>query len=202
MDKRGMRLMIAVPTTDYLHADFVKSLLRLTDWLSREGIRHQVELIAGTLVYLARNKLSCKAINDGFTHVLWLDSDMVFPETIVEDLTFCGKDFVCGAFQSRRPPYNSCIFTSLNPAERVKEYGKEPFRVAGCGMACVLISTQVLKAVQVRNGNCFTPTKDFGEDLAFCHRAAELGIEIWCEPTARIGHIAHVPIWPGEEPAT
>ena len=42
----------------------------------------------------------------------------------------------------------------------------------------------------------------FGEDLAFCWRANNTGAEIWCEPTARCGHIAHVPIWPGEEPAT
>jgi WXG100 family type VII secretion target len=42
----------------------------------------------------------------------------------------------------------------------------------------------------------------YGEDTAFCRRATQCGYEIWCEPTARIGHIAHVPIYPGEEPAT
>ena len=106
-------MLIAIPTTDYLHADFVKSLVDLTAHLSREGISHSVEIMSGTLVYLARNSLSCKAINEDFTHLLFLDSDMVFSETIVEDLTDWGKDFVCGAFQSRRPPYSSCIFTSL-----------------------------------------------------------------------------------------
>lgn len=196
-----MKLLIAIPTTDFMHADFVNSLIKLTAHLQREGIAHHVELVAGTLVYLARNKLACKAINEGFTHILWLDSDMVFNETIVEDLAFCGKDFVCGVFHSRRPPYNSCIFKSIKPAERVKDFGLEPFEIAGCGMACVLVSTQVLCQVQNHFGNCFTPTDDYGEDLAFCWRAKSMGTEIWCEPTARVGHIAHVPIWPGEEPA-
>lgn len=196
-----MKLMIAIPTTDYMHASFVQSLIRLTARLQRDGVNHTVELVAGTLVYMARNKLASKAVNEGYTHVLWLDSDMVFSETIVEDLTFCGKDFVCGAFQSRRPPYNSCIFSSLKPLERVKDYGKEPFQVAGCGMACTLISTEVLRSVMNHFGNCFTPMEDYGEDLAFCVRARTMNTEIWCEPTARAGHIAHVPIWPGEEPA-
>ena len=202
--RKPMRLLIAVPCTEYMHADFTVSLLKLTQHLQREGIKFDWEIKTGTLIYLARNSLCCRAINEDFTHILFLDSDMVFHETVVEDLLFCEKDFVCGAFQSRRPPYRSCIFSSLQPAERVKneEYGVEPFRVAGCGMACTIISTEILKAVQNKFGTCFTPTEEFGEDLAFCWRAKETGAEIWCEPTVRVGHIAHVAIWPGEKPAT
>ena len=200
--KKPFKLLIAVPTTDYMHADFVLSLIRLQAHLQHEGISHQVEVVAGTLVYLARNKLACKAINDGYTHILFLDSDMVFDETVVEDLLFCGKDFVCGAFQGRRRPYGSCIFTSLRPVERVKHYGAEPFRVEGCGMACTIIRTEILKNVQEKFGTTFMPTAEFGEDLAFCWRAMQTGAEVWCDPSVRIGHIAHVPIYPGEEPAT
>lgn len=200
--KKPFRLLIGVPTTDYMPASFVKSLLDLTGHLSREGISYKVEVQAGTLVYLARNRIACQAINEGYTHLIFIDSDMVFDENIVETLTFCGKDIVCGAFQSRRPPYNSCIFSSLRPVERVKQYGMEPFKVEGCGMAMTLISTEILKDVQEKYGNCFNPCEEFGEDLAFCWKARKEGHEIWCEPTARVGHIAHVPIWPGEEPAT
>lgn len=204
--RKPFRLLIAIPCMDYLHADFVKSLVRLVGHLQREGISHTVEIMAGTLVYFARNKLACNAINSGYTHILFIDSDMVFDENIVETLMFCGKDFVCGAFQARRPPYGSCIYKSLKPLEKVKDYGMEPFRVAGCGMAMTMISTEILREVQRKYGNCFDPENiqgtAFGEDLAFCWRAGSIGAEIWCEPTARVGHMAHVPIWPGEEPAT
>lgn len=197
-------LLIAVPTTDYLHAGFVKSLMDLSFRLHRDGVAHEIALEAGTLVYLARNRLANKAINEGFDRVLWLDSDMVFQTDIVDALEFCGKPFVCGAFQSRRPPYSSCVFKDirLKSLERVKEYGLRPFKVDGCGFACVLMKTEVLEAVSRKHGKCFTPMEDYGEDLAFCIRAKEQGYEIWCDPTARVGHIAHVPIWPGEEPAT
>ena len=73
-------------------------------------------------------------------------------------------------------------------------------------MACTMIATEILKEVQNRSGSCFNPERvdgiKYGEDLAFCRRATETGAEIWCEPTARCGHITHVPIWPGEDPAT
>ena len=200
--KKPFNLLIAVPCMDYMHVDFVKSLTKMQSHLQREGIRHVVQFHAGTLVYLARNSLALKAINDGFTHILFLDSDMVFDEDIVENLMFCDKDMVCGAFQARRRPYGSCVFKTLKPAERVTEYGTEPFRVQGCGMACTLISTEILKLVHSTFNTTFNPTEDFGEDLAFCWRVNRIGAEIWCEPTVRVGHIAHVPIYPGEEPAT
>ena len=200
----SMKLMIAVPTTDYVHVDFMKSLVELTQELTRRRIAYSVEIVAGTLVYIARNRLACKAVNENFTHVLWLDSDMVFSEQILEDLMFCGKDMVCGAFVSRRPPYTPCIYSKLEPGgrvEKITEFGLNAFRVQGCGFACVLTSVDVIRDVQYKYGTCFNPTPDYGEDLAFCDRVRSVGREIWCEPTARCGHIAHVPIWQGKEPA-
>lgn len=204
--KKPFKLLIAVPCMDYVHVDFMNSLLNLCQHLQHEGICYKAEIQSGTLIYFARNRLANKAVCENFTHILFLDSDMVFDESIVETMRFMDKDMVCGAFQSRRQPYGSCIFTSLNPVRRVKEYGMVPFQVEGCGMACTMISTEVIKEVQSRYGSPFDPEKiegiNFGEDTAFCWRARKCGYEIWCDPTVRIGHIAHVPIYPGEEPAT
>ena len=128
---------------------------------------------------------------------------MVFNEQIVDDLLFCEKEMVCGAFVSRRPPYGPCVYTSIkkNEIEKVKEFGTKPFRVDGCGFACVLMTTELIQAVQLKFGCAFQPTDYYGEDLAFCWRVGQIGREIWCEPTARCGHIAHIPVWPGEQPA-
>ena len=196
-----MRLMVAVPTVDYVPADFVKSLAKLSLRLGRERIPADVEIVGGTLVYIARNRLALRAIRDEYTHVLWLDSDMTFSDSIVEDLLFCGKDMVCGAFVSRRPPYGPCVYTDItDPAnmKKVENFGTEPFRVDGCGFAAVLTSVSLLVAVQANFGTCFRPTEQYGEDLAFCDRVKQLGREIWCEPTVRPGHIAHVPVYAGE----
>jgi hypothetical protein len=197
----GDRLLIAIPTTDYVPADFVKSLAKLQQELGRRGVAYDVEVQSGTLVYIARNRLANKAINDHYTHVLWIDSDMVFNEKIYEDLKDVGKEMVCGAFVSRRPPYGPCIYTSIeeNAIEKVKDFGTRPFRVDGCGFALVLTSVDLLQAVTQKFGTCFQPTPYYGEDLAFCWRVKQLGREIWCEPTVRPGHIAHVPVYAGQE---
>lgn len=200
----SMRLLIAIPTTDYIHADFVKCLMDLTAELNRKRINYQVAIQSGTLVYVARDKLACRAVNDGYTHVLWLDSDMVFTEKILDDLMDCGKEMVCGAFVSRRPSYDACVYKSIkkHEIERIKEFGTRPFRVDGCGFACVFMTSELIQAVQLKFGTAFQPTDYYGEDLAFCWRVGQIGREIWCEPTARCGHITHVPVWPGEPPAT
>ena len=57
-----MRLMVAVPTVDYVPTDFVKSLANLSLRLGRERIPADVQIIGGTLVYIARNRLAHRAI--------------------------------------------------------------------------------------------------------------------------------------------
>lgn len=191
-----MKLLIGVPTLDFLHVEFVQSLTNLIMKLNREGICFEVKYITGTLVYAARDKIACHAINNGFTHVLWFDSDMVFQDSILEDLMFSGEEFVCGRFNARRKPYVSCQFSKLVPLERIDNYPMDTFRIAGCGFGCVLTSVDVLKDVQMHYQTCFLPTAGFGEDLAFCVRATELGHKIYCEPTAVVGHVGHITIYP------
>ena len=197
-----MKLMVAVPTTDYVNAEFAKCLVKLAIQLKEDGVDFDVRIQGGTLVYIARNRLAGKAIDNGFTHVLWLDSDMVFGPQIVDDLLFCGKDMVCGAFVSRHPNYGPCVYKSIEDPgnmEPVDLFGTTPFRVDGCGFAAVLTSVELLKAVWDRFDTCFRPTEDYGEDLAFCDRVKKLGREIWCEPTVRPGHIAHIPMYVGND---
>ena len=192
------KLLIAIPTTDYMHFDFVKSLVGLVEKLKDDGINYEVRIKGLSLVYAARDELAKYAIKHEFTHVLWIDSDMVFTPELFEDLSFIGKDFVTGVAHSRRPPYIPCTFTdiTLNNITRVEEYPREPFRIAGCGFACVLIKTDVLDAVLQAYKSCFLPMPAYGEDVAFCKRAADLGYEIWCDPSVRLGHIGHITVYP------
>lgn len=196
-----MKLLIAIPTLDYIHVEFMRSLIALTNRLKDDGIDFHVEIKSGTLVYVARDLLATKARQEGYTHVLWLDSDMVFTEDLVDDLLFVGKPFVTGIAHSRRPPHCSCIFRTLRPVDRYsfKDYGSEPFQIGGCGMACVLMETEIIRAIWEKYTFCFLPMEELGEDLAFCQRAIDLGYEIWADPAVRIGHIGHITIWPEDE---
>ena len=142
-----MKLLVAVPTTDFVHVEFMKCLVDLSIKLQKDGVDFQVKPLGGTLVYVARARLAHYEMNEGFTHVLWLDSDMTFGPDIVDDLLFCGKDMVCGAFVSRRPQYRPCVYSDISDPGNMKPvetFGTEPFRVDGCGFATVLTTTDTM----------------------------------------------------------
>lgn len=197
-----MKLLIAIPTRDTMPYQFVQSLTDLIRKLNEDEIDYEVAILNTTLVYIGRDKLAQKAMNEGFSHVLWLDSDMVFNEDLLDDLMFCGKPFVTGLAVGRRPPHFSCVFREVLPkVDRYtyKDIPKQPFRIGACGFACVLIETRVLEAVWKECGTCFFPTRELGEDVAFCYKATRLGFEIWAEPTVQLGHIGSKVYYPIDE---
>lgn len=194
-----MKLLIAVPAMDYMVTDFVRSLVGLTNKLKDDGINFEVRFDVGSLIYFARDNLARYAMNNEFTHVLWLDSDMVFTDEILEDLQFSGKDFVTGICHSRRKPYSSCLFVEYWPNVTKwdkEDYPSNTFEVAACGFAAVLIDVEILRAVIMKYNTAFTPTEYFGEDVAFCDRARQLGYHIYAEPAVKVGHVGHVTIYP------
>ena len=193
-----MKLMIAIPTLDFVHFEFARCLTGLAMRLAKDGVDFDVCFKGGTLVYNGRDSLAADAVNEGYTHVLWLDADMVFNDDIVYRLLECGKQFVTGVYHSRHAPYSSCIFSKIETtsAEKVTEYPAELFEIAGCGFGIVLTETSLLRDVYRKYGYCFQPTPEYGEDIAFCMRAKEVGCRLWCEPSVKAGHIGHVTIWP------
>lgn len=195
-----MKLLVCIPTLDYIHSDFVKCLTKLVIKLKEDGVRFDVEILSGTLVYSARDKLAKKAVNEGYTHTLWLDSDMIFNEDLLDDLMFSGEQFVTGIYHTRRPPHGSCIFKDIRLDSISKymgnDYPKNTFEIAGCGFGCVLIDVQVIKDVLMTYGEAFLPIHGLGEDIAFCQRVHDLGYKMYCEPAVRLGHIGHIAIYP------
>ncbi len=192
-----MRLLIAIPCYENMRAEFVESLIELEKQLREDGVPYEVKIISGTLVHCARDALARHAVNNHFDQVLWIDSDMVFGKNVYSDLAMSGKDMVCGLFISRHHPYVSCVFSNLDPVERITEIPEELFRVKACGFGLVLMKTAVLESVMNNNGGrCFLPDRKLGEDCAFCKRAEGCGYEIWCEPSARVGHVGSMVMWP------
>lgn len=185
-----------------MHYQFVECLTKLVKRLDEDGIDYDIAYQGATLVYVGRDKLANKAMNECYTHMLWLDSDMIFTEDLLDDLMYSGKPFVTGIAHSRRAPHVSCIFKEIWPkVDRWEgcEYPIQAFRIGGCGFACVLIETEIVRNVYNKNGTAFFPMRELGEDLAFCKRATDMGYEIWAEPSVKLGHIGHITIYPEYE---
>ena len=197
MSKTG-KLLIAVPTLDYIHRKFVESLTGLVKHVERNGPDFDVHFEGCTLVYISRDNIARKAIDEGYTEVLWLDADMVFDKDIYWKLKNVGKDFVTAIYRGRHGTHRPCIFEKLEPPERWENFDHDGpvCEIKGCGFGCVLTSTDILEKVWNRNGTCFRPTPLLGEDLAFCKRASDLGYSILANLDAPVGHIGQFVIEP------
>ena len=76
-----INLFIAIPAFGgKVHAEFTRSLLKLTIELSKRNIQHQVEFLTyESLISRGRNTLIAKFYSMwNFTHILFLDSDLIF----------------------------------------------------------------------------------------------------------------------------
>ena len=193
-----MRLMIAIPCADTIRYEFAESLSKLEIQLAVDGIDFDVKWLAGSLIYSAREDLALAATDGGFTHILWLDSDMQFSRDIFNILYAVGKPFVTGIYRSRRSPYALCLCSDLEHAQRVLKLEDEPFVVEACGFGCVLMETEVIRQVRRKCGVCFLPTIQAGEDFSFCDRYNQLGGQIYAVPDARANHIFSLPLRPDD----
>ncbi len=191
-----MKTMIAVPCMDSVQTEFCQSLCNM----KRVGtIQHAFH--SCSLIYSARNDLGRLAVTEETDYVLWLDSDVVFPDSLMEDLLkdMEGKDIVTGIYHMRRPPYLPTVWTKLRtgilPEDKVNEVlseypDDEMFEIEGCGFGCIMMRTKVLKDVIDKYDALFDPLPGYGEDLSFCLRARGCGYTIWCDPRLQIGHKA------------
>lgn len=205
-----MKTLIAIPCGDTIPADTFQSAISL-----RVESPVQFTLVRGSLVYDARNRLAEISMEGGFDRILYLDSDMVFDPDMISRFHAQldeGKDVVCGLYTTRKPPIHTTLYSamylkqepgekfSVPVLERMEGYPLDrPFQVKGCGFAGVMLQVDVLRRITEAFGAPFSPLPGFGEDLSFCLRAAELGIEIWCDPRIRFGHVGVAVYYPEKE---
>lgn len=197
-----IKLLIAIPAQDQMPVPFVQCLMRLIRRLESENVDFSTVIRTGALVYDSREQLAANARIGGFTHVLWLDSDMVFPADVFDQLLSHNKDFVTGICHARKPPYRSALFERLMPEPiRYKRttYPDGLFEIAGSGLACALTSVKLLSDVKKQFGGLFMPSLAFGEDLSFCIKATDLNYKLYADPNCIIKHIGYTEIGPENE---
>ena len=80
-------------------------------------------------------------------------------------------------------------FVCLN-SDQIKP---ELFKIMSCGFGFVLLKRDVVRKVyEATNGFPFkyvTGNPVISEDIFFCNELDKLGIEVWCEGNAKVGHI-------------
>lgn len=192
-----MKTLIAIPCMDTIPVGFAQSLLYMN-----KGENPTVYFKPNSLVYDSRNLISLYAIEHKFDDVLWLDSDMLFPQNTLTKLQSYNMDMVTGLYVKRHEPIEPVLYDELEEPKRndngylekkIHAYVDYPrnafFPVAGCGFGCVLTKTALLKEVWDTFGPAFTPYPWASEDISFCHRVNLLDRQIYCDSSISCGHI-------------
>ena len=196
------RIMVAVPTREYIDVDSEKSIRKLEkdSWLNRD-IEVDIVLQPTTIIHDGRFALAQHAIKNKYDYILWIDSDMVFESTVLYDLLEADKDIVTAVCFMRRAPYEPCIYSKMrmgatleeDQIEKYYDYPEGVFEVEACGLAMVLMKVVVLEDIILKTGQPFFPIKSdhrtLGEDLSFCYNARKSGHKIWATSKPKVGHI-------------
>lgn len=150
----------------------------------------------------SRNTLVRRALERKSDWVFFLDDDHSFPANILDVLLSRNVSVVASLYLQRSDPFLPIAF-----AEKDEEGQYWPLdlnacpehglvTVVGAGTGGMLIKTEVFNQVA---DPWFIHTTQQSEDLYFCDRLAEAGIQLYVDLDARLGHIGPVAIYPDFE---
>jgi hypothetical protein len=106
-----MRILIASPTYDgTVRKEYMRSIMAATAWLDSRGIGWEWLIESSTILSVMRSVMASKALMDGgFTHILFVDTDMGFAVSAVRKLVEADKPVVGCAYPYRTVPLHDAV---------------------------------------------------------------------------------------------
>jgi GT2 family glycosyltransferase len=141
-----------------------------------------------------RNNIVEKAINEGCTHLIMMDTDQVYhPDTIPRLLSHNLP--VVGALVHRRyPPFDSLMLKHSVVGERTNRYDSideweegELVEVDATGGGCLMFNMEVFK--KIPHPWFRADKKGVGEDIGFCQDLKAAGYRIFVDTSVPAGHL-------------
>lgn len=153
--------------------------------IGSEGLVVDFVLRLGCDIVSSRTGIVREAIKKGATHLLFVDSDMVFPKDTITRLLAHDKDIVGVKYNRRRFPIEGTW-------KAENESDTELFKVQYCGTGLMLIKLSIFekewKSPWFNFGRDREGMLALGEDAWFCFAANDEGFETWIDPTIVVGH--------------
>lgn len=182
-------ILVSWPSGDMVHADFCSRLAILCLFSAHRGLDLGVNNVKTTLIEIGRGIQAWSAIQHRASHVLFLDSDMVFPPDTLLRLLQRNKDIVGVTYSQRRSPRGLTHESLTSDYQMPTDPRIECFEVKSLGFGCVLIRTEVFDKIPRPWFRVEFPggiqtngaDKHRSEDRTFCDRAREVGYKVWCD---------------------
>lgn len=195
IDYEQVRLAICIPTREQMHSRCTFSLYNLAKTLSELNINHHLFLSPGTLIANQRHELVKSAMDWSATHVMFIDSDIVFDPQHVIDLLDYNEHIVGAAYSKRIDPIVPTAWHSIddwNSYVKLHEQEKSHIQVDAMALGFCLISIDVFDYVDLPwfilgfNNGQYT-----GEDIEFFRKCKELEIPVWLDikTSLELGHL-------------
>jgi hypothetical protein len=156
----------------------------------------------GSVISENRNLISQFALDEKADWVLYLDDDHVMRSDTLTRLIEADKDVISAHYTRRQPPFSPCLLEAELPDGTFTWKGlassdRGVIEVAGAGAGCLLVKTDVLRAIGAPYWTLgqIDPSS-WGDDLHFCSRVRKAGYRIYCDLDAHIGHMMTGVLWP------
>ena len=181
---------ICVPSGDLVHADFTMALAGM---LRSTPGTIKLAYVTGrsSIVAHARNMCVKSALELGAKHILFLDSDITFPNNTLNRLLHWGKDIVGAVYRRRSEPFE-VMGVPLVHETRYAEGSLPEMAIIPTG--CMLIRREVFEALPKPYFRFETDEANdriVGEDVLFCNMARQRGFHVYADVSLSmaVGHI-------------
>lgn len=177
-----MYLTIGFPSADMMWTDTALCLNSAVIYTLQQQI--QINAIInkkGSIVHQARCALVEDTLKNGATHLLFLDSDHVFPKDTFVRLIKADKDIIGVHQVTKRPPCRSNCEDLKG--QRLTKCGTGIEEVSRLGTGIMLVKMEVFKQLRKPYFN-FQYDKDkgwTGEDYNFCKQAKDRNFRIYVD---------------------
>lgn len=194
LEPSDIKICIAMASHEMCMATFTSDGMNLAAYTAfnlPDGMHFGTNLITGTYVHSAREKILRQLLKVGVTHILWLDTDMRFPMDSLIRLLKHRKPVVGINYAKREVDTTFVAFKTVawEPGQEsvhlvtgAESTGLEQVEAIGFGM--VLMRTAYLKNLP-QNEPWFwfekTPKGQMGEDIYFCRHLKRLGVPIYVD---------------------
>lgn len=200
--KKFPRVMIGMPIgSGTLPWATALSLMKTVDACRATEVPCQIEVVAGSsVVTWARSGIADAFLKSDFTHLFWIDSDIVWePRDFFRLLGFgAAYSVVSAVYPFKRQPITFLINHVGNP-DQYHVNGHGLIKMNGTGLGFTLVQREVMEKVAATKTKRRDPItgQEYadifridheGEDLAFFSDVRALGYDLWFDPSIQLGH--------------
>lgn len=183
------KVAIGYASHDKVDSMFAHSLADLSAYTaaallaSGAEFEYGIKTVFGTYIHKARTELLESAIEDNVSHLLWVDSDMIFPKDAMIRLMQHGKTIVGANYSQRGLPPDWVAIKQMSPGVKCEtrhdSTGLE--EVEAIGFGCVLFDMREIRE-KLPSKPWFGIGDTYGEDVWFCKRIREEhGVKIFVD---------------------